>query len=111
MELLDVTATRALRQLLATQPTTPAKVAFAWAIAAGPQLGRAATISWLEDGTLQVLARDEAWRHEISRARSVIADRLSHLLGPDVVRTIQVRAAGAVRRAGSSGAVYEDPHA
>jgi len=110
MEPLDITATRAVRHLLADQPTTPAKINFAWMVAAGPQLGRAATITWI-DGTLHVLARDEAWRREISRARSVIAERLSQLLGPDVVRTIRVRAAGAARRAGSSGPVYEDPHA
>ena len=111
MESLDITATRAVRHLLANQPTTAAKVTFAWTVAAGPQLGRAATITWMDDGTLHVLARDEAWRREISRARSVITERLSYLLGPDVVRTIRVRAASAARRAGSSGPVFEDPHA
>ena len=111
MESLDITATRAVRHLLANQPTTSAKVNFAWTVAAGAQLARAATITWIDDGTLYVLARDEAWRREISRARTVIAERLSQLLGADVVRTIRVRAAGAARRAGSSGPVYEDPHA
>ena len=111
MEALDITATRALKLLLADQPTTAAKVAFAWTVAAGPQLGRAATTTWSEDGVLRVVARDDAWRREIARARTVISDRLSHLLGPGVVRTIEVRSAGKARRAGSSGPVYEDPHA
>ena len=63
---MNTTADRArLRTLLADQPTTPAKVAFAWQIAAGPALARAATTTGAEDGVLQVRARTAAWRREI----------------------------------------------
>ena len=90
MEPLNSTATRALRTLLAGQPTTEAKVTFAWQIAAGPALGRAATVSWSGDGVLRVSARTAAWCQEIRRARPVIAERLTSLLGPDVVRRLVI---------------------
>jgi Dna[CI] antecedent DciA-like protein len=86
MESLNSTATNALRALLDTQPTSEAKVAFAWQIAAGPVLGRAASTAWSADGLLRVSARTDAWREEIRRARPVILERMRHLLGPEVVR-------------------------
>jgi hypothetical protein len=89
MERLDRTAVAAVRALIAPQPLTEAKVAFAWAIAAGPALTRATTVSF-SDGTLRVEASTEAWRSELARARPVLADRLASLLGPDVVRTITI---------------------
>src|SRR5262245_15859953 len=84
------TATTALRTLLSQQPTTAAKIAFAWRMAAGPGLGRSATTEWSEDGTLRVIARDEAWLRGIRHARHVIKERLVHLLGPDVVRRLVI---------------------
>jgi hypothetical protein len=90
MEPLQRSATVALRLLLDAQPTSPAKVAFAWHIAAGPALGRAGTPQWSEDGTLRVSARDAAWRRELQHARPIVAERLAQLLGPDVVRKIVV---------------------
>jgi hypothetical protein len=86
MEPLQSTAARALQKILSGQPTTPAKVAFAWQIAAGPTLGRAGTPAWSADGTVRVRARDREWLREIRRARPIIAERLRQLLGPDVVR-------------------------
>jgi hypothetical protein len=90
MDGLQQTAARAFRELLINQPNTPAKVAFAWSIAAGPALGRAGAAEWAADGTLRVRARDAAWRREIRRARPIIAERLARLLGPGVVRTIVI---------------------
>ena len=86
MESLQKTSTRVLQSLLATQPTTPGKVRFAWRIAAGPALGRAGTTEWSEDGTLRVRARDDAWLREMRRARPIILERLTQLLGANVVR-------------------------
>ena len=91
VEPLNRAATRALRTLLSGQPNTTAKVAFAWTIAAGAALGRASTPTWSADGTLVVRAANEHWRREITRGRAVIAERLSELLGPDVVRQIVVK--------------------
>ena len=95
MESLDVTAARAVRHLLADQPTTPAKINFAWMVAAGPQLGRAATVTWMATARCTCSPATRRGCREISRARTVIAERLARLLGPDVVRTI----AGARRSA------------
>lgn len=63
---------------------------FAWRVAAGPSLGRAATLSLSSTGALVVRARTEMWRQEIVRARSIIEARLTELLGPGVVRRITV---------------------
>lgn len=90
MERLDSTATRALRSMLEGQPLSEAKVTFAWRIAAGPALARAATVSWSAAGTLNVRAESGAWRLEIVRAKGLIAERLGWLLGPDAVRRIQI---------------------
>jgi hypothetical protein len=91
MESLQSTATRALRTLLAGQPASPAKVGFAWSIAAGTTLGRGAEVVWSDDGVLLVTPRSAEWRREIIRARPVIAARLKELLGSGVVRTIVIK--------------------
>ena len=90
MKRLDQTALTALKSILETQPTTEAKVSFAWTIAAGPALAQAATVTWSETGTLHVVARTEAWRQELARARPLIARRVADLVGQDVVRRIAI---------------------
>jgi hypothetical protein len=86
---LDRASTGALRALLAPQPLTEAKVLFAWRIAAGPALARAATASW-SHGRLIVSTDSPAWRLELVRAKGVIADRLRQLLGPGAVSSIRI---------------------
>jgi hypothetical protein len=88
MERLHGVASRAIEEMLARQPNTPAKVACAFHVAAGPALGRAASARWSDDGTLVIRARDAAWLAEVRRARPIIAERLTRLLGPDVVRRL-----------------------
>jgi len=90
MKRLDQAALAALKSILETQPTTEAKVSFAWTIAAGATLAQAATVTWSETGTLRVVARTEAWRQELARARPLIARRIADLLGEDVVRRIAI---------------------
>ena len=92
MESLDATATRALSEMLAGQPTTPAKINFAWTVAAGASLARHATMSWTGDGALRLRAESDAWRREFVRAKPILAQRLAALLGPDVIRTIVIEA-------------------
>jgi hypothetical protein len=89
MESLNTTATRALRTLLAGQPASAAKVAFAWQMIAGPAIARASTIAW-ERGTVRVRPSTAEWRREIVRAKPILLDRLRHMLGSDVVRTLIV---------------------
>lgn len=90
MESLQTTATRSLRALLDGQPTSPAKVAFAWRMAAGAALGRASEAVWTEDGVLRVRATTPAWTRELERARPLVAARLKELLGQGVVRRIVI---------------------
>jgi hypothetical protein len=84
VERLDRTAVDVLKTALERQPLTEAKVAFAWAIAAGPALARAASVAWA-GGTLTVTAKSEAWRRELERARPVVLGRLRHLLGGEAL--------------------------
>jgi Dna[CI] antecedent, DciA len=90
MRQLQSAAVRAYRGLLVSQPTTPAKIAFAWRLVAGPALSRAGAPRWAGDGTLSIRVRDAAWLREIARARPMLTARLAELLGPDVVRRIVV---------------------
>jgi predicted nucleic acid-binding Zn ribbon protein len=89
VERLDIMAPRALRLALAQQPTTSGKVLFAWSICAGSALARSATASW-RDGVLSLDAKSETWRRELVRARPLLLKRLEALLGPDVVRSLQI---------------------
>jgi hypothetical protein len=90
MEPISSTAAPALRTLLDNQPTTPAKVIFAWTIVAGPALSRAVTPVWSSDGTLYVRTRTDAWRTELRRSKPLLLSRLTQLLGADVVRRLDV---------------------
>lgn len=90
MHALRTTSFEVLRQLLAGQPTSAAKVLFAWRIAAGPGLDRATRVSWQGDGALRVRAESPEWRHEVRRAKPVVQQRLEGLLGPGVVDAIIV---------------------
>ena len=90
LESLHNTAGAAVRRLLADQPDTAAKVAFAWKIAAGPAVGRATETSWRAGGVLVIKARTEAWRREVRGACPLLLRRLQDLLGPGVVTRVQV---------------------
>jgi len=90
MDSLQASANRALRNLLDHQPTTAAKVIFAWQIAAGPALSRRAIVRWQDDGLVRISPATDAWRREILRARSMITNRLRELLGPDAIRGLVI---------------------
>jgi len=85
MDALHSTANHALRTLLAGQPTTPAKIAFAWRMAAGPALGRATDVEWRE-GVLIVRARTPAWLKELRHARPILTARVRELVGAEVIK-------------------------
>jgi hypothetical protein len=75
--------TSTVSALLARQPLTPAKIAFAWQIAVGPALARATSVS-CEGGVLRVRSSDIRWMREVEGSRSIILERLRTLLGPAV---------------------------
>jgi predicted nucleic acid-binding Zn ribbon protein len=86
MEPLSTTARFSLRHILDGQPVTAAKVSFAWTIAAGPALARATEHEWRPDGVFVVRARTDAWVKELRRARPLLTERLTDLLGPGTVK-------------------------
>ena len=88
MESLNAASSEALREILANQPTTSAKVTFAWRMAAGPALARATEALWRDDGVLTVRARTDAWRRELRRAQPVLLARVRQLIGQGTVRKL-----------------------
>ena len=90
LEALHTSATEALRRLLDTQPTSPAKVTFAWRMAAGPALAKAADTEWRDDGVLVLRAKTPAWLRELRHARPVLAARLAELLGAGVIKRMVI---------------------
>jgi predicted nucleic acid-binding Zn ribbon protein len=80
-----------LIELVRRQPTTPAKVDFAWRTAVGPGIARASRVSLGEDGVLTVAVDDPHWRREIQHSLPLVRARLERLLG-DAVASITVAA-------------------
>jgi len=97
MDALRSTATTALRDLLSTQPNTAEKMRFAWRIAAGPSMARAARIEWSAERGLTIRPQSETWRREIVRARPILVERIAQLVGRDAVRRFVVEPVGGRR--------------
>lgn len=75
-----------LIEIVRRQPTTPAKVDFAWRTAVGPAMARAARVSLDTEGTLLIEPCDQYWRHEIEQSLALLRARLDTLLGDAVTR-------------------------
>ena len=97
MQPIRDTAMEALRELMNSQPTTAAKVMFAWRLAAGPAMARAARAVWT-GGTLRLSPADPAWRRELLRARPMLLDRLRHWLGAEVIQAIVIETSSEAER-------------
>lgn len=82
-------ATGVLAEVIRRQPASAARTTFAWSVAAGPALARAATVD-ARNGTLFITPKDARWSREIERARDTILQRVQHLLGADAVRAIVI---------------------
>jgi hypothetical protein len=80
---------RVLAAVLARQPLTPAKVAFAWQMAVGPALARMTTVE-SDAGVLRVKSTDVRWTREIERSRPLLLSRLEQLLGAGVITEIRI---------------------
>lgn len=83
-----------LAAIVRKAPLTAEKVGFAWRTAVGPAVA-GATDAALDGTTLRVCARDRAWQREIERSAATIRTRLDDLLGPGVVRYLDVTVAAA----------------
>ena len=79
----------ALATVLRKAPLSPEKIAFAWRTAVGPSVDRATSVD-LEGTTLRVHAKDAQWRREIEHSAGLIRARLDALLGPGIVRSLDV---------------------
>ena len=81
-----------LAEVLRKAPITQEKVAFAWRQAVGQSMDHVTMVE-LRDDVLVVRARDAQWKREVERAIPVIRPRLESVLGPKVVRWIEVTVA------------------
>ena len=79
----------ALAEVIRKAPLNQDKVEFAWRTAVGPAVGRATTVQ-LRGAVLEVRTDGEAWRREIEHSAALIRSRLASLLGPDIVRGLNV---------------------
>jgi predicted nucleic acid-binding Zn ribbon protein len=70
------------------------KLAFAWRTAVGPSLDRVSEPLLREDGTVEVVVGDAAWRKEMRRSQALILAKLQDLLGASVVRKIKIVGGG-----------------
>jgi predicted nucleic acid-binding Zn ribbon protein len=82
-------ASGVIAQAIRRQPASPARLAFAWSVAAGPQMARAASVE-ARDGVLLVTARDARWAREIERAATTLLDRVQALVGPTEVTSLRI---------------------
>ncbi len=88
---LQNVATGVLADIIRRQPASRERTTFAWTVAVGPALARAAVVN-LDDTTLRVTPRDARWAREIERARPAILARMQALLGSDAVKDIHIHA-------------------
>jgi len=86
-----------LRRLLAGQPTTAAKIGFAWQVVAGAPLARHGSLDWRDDGVLHIRPTGAVWGRELRANRDVLLERLHELLGRNVVTRLVIDADGAGR--------------
>jgi hypothetical protein len=78
-----------LAPVIRRQPASPARTTFAWMVAAGPAMARAATVD-ARGGTLFITPKDARWSREIARSCDVILPRVQQLLGADAVARITI---------------------
>jgi len=76
--------------LLKNAPTSPGKIAFAWRTVVGAAVERVTSVR-LEGRTLLVDPATPHWARELTRSRDVILDRLTTLLGPNVIDELVIR--------------------
>jgi hypothetical protein len=79
----------ALAVALEKAPLTTEKVQFAWRLAVGPAIARAASV-YLAGSDLVVTTKDAAWGREVERSASIIRIRMNGVLGANVVRGLRV---------------------
>jgi len=72
-----------LADVIRRQPPSSARTAFAWSVAAGPAMARAASVE-ARHGVLVVSPKDARWAREIERSSATLLSRVQTLLGREV---------------------------
>jgi hypothetical protein len=80
-----------LIELVRRQPTTQAKVDFAWRTSVGPAMARVSRAALGERGAVTIHVDDPRWQREIQHALPTLRPRLERLLG-DALTSITVAA-------------------
>jgi predicted nucleic acid-binding Zn ribbon protein len=86
---LHTFAAGVLAGVIRRQPPSSGRTTFAWSIAAGPAMARAAAVD-ARDGILLITTKDARWAREIERASPTILARIQDLLGPDEVTHLRI---------------------
>ena len=79
-----------LAEVIRKAPLCPEKVDFAWRSAVGPNVARVTSVRLDDAGVLHVRAADSQWAREVKRSSRLILSRVASLLGPDVVKRIEI---------------------
>jgi predicted nucleic acid-binding Zn ribbon protein len=72
-----------LAEVIRRQPASSARTTFAWSVAAGPVMARAASVE-ARGGVLVVTPKDARWAREIERSSATLLERVQALLGREV---------------------------
>jgi predicted nucleic acid-binding Zn ribbon protein len=86
---LQTFAADVIANVVRRQPPSAARTTFAWSVAAGPAMARAATVD-ARDGILFVTPKDARWAREIERAIPTLLARLQVLVGPAEITTVRI---------------------
>ena len=89
MQAFQTFAPAVLAAAIRRQPPSAARTAFAWSVAAGPAMARAASVE-TRDGVLTITTRDARWSREIERVSATILARVQALLGSDEVTSLRI---------------------
>jgi predicted nucleic acid-binding Zn ribbon protein len=89
VEPLQSAAAGVIAEAIRRQPPSPARTTFAWSVAAGPAMARAATVE-VRDGVLLITPKDARWAREIERAASTLLDRIQLLVGATEVTSLRI---------------------
>ena len=89
MQSFQTFAPAVLAAAIRRQPASPARTAFAWSVAAGPAMARAASVE-ARDRVLWVTPKDTRWSREIERSSETLLVRVQTLLGSDEVTSLRI---------------------
>lgn len=90
MEHLQTALPGFVRSLLARSPMSVGKFEFAWRLAVGPAIERVTKPTLNEDGTVEVVVIDAAWRREVKRSQAEILARLQEQLTSSIVKKLRI---------------------